>query len=112
VTEPPGEFMYKVIAFSGASDSRKRSWATMAAETVSFTSPLRQMIRSWRSLEKISEVRQPPPTVSVMNGTGVHDLGSDRDGGREEKYRMPLNKALRAGARSILVVNIMYDFTN
>ena len=48
----------------------------------------------------------------MMNGTGVHDLGSERDGGREEKDRMPLNKALRAGARSILVVNIVYYFTN
>lgn len=53
------------MAFSGPSDSRKRSCATTAAERDSLTSPLRQMIRSCRSLEKISDVRQPPPcTIS------------------------------------------------
>lgn len=54
MTEPPGELMYRVIGFEGASDSRKRSCATMDAERVSFTSPLRQMMRSWSSLEKMS----------------------------------------------------------
>ena len=46
VTDPPGELIYKLIGFSGLSASRKRSCATMFAETVSSTWPLRQMIRS------------------------------------------------------------------
>ena len=46
VTEPPGEFMYKWIGFSGLSASRKSSWATIEADTVSSTCPLRQIIRS------------------------------------------------------------------
>ena len=57
VTDPPGELMYSVMALSGLSASSQRSWATMAAETVSSTSPLRQTIRScilldWSSPEK------------------------------------------------------------
>ena len=46
--------MYRVIGFEGESDSRKRSWATMEAERTSSTGPLRQMMRSVRSLEKMS----------------------------------------------------------
>ena len=57
VTEPPGEFMYSVIGFEGESDSRKRSWATMEAERTSSTGPLRQMMRSVRSLEKMSAAK-------------------------------------------------------
>lgn len=32
VTEPPGEFMYIVIGFSGVSDSSQRSCATIEAD--------------------------------------------------------------------------------
>jgi len=39
--------MYSWIGFSGASASRKRSWATMEAETDSSTAPLRQIMRSF-----------------------------------------------------------------
>lgn len=53
--------MYNVIGLLGASDSRKRSCATMEAERTSSTGPLRQMIRSVRSFEKISDVLHPPP---------------------------------------------------
>lgn len=49
--------MYSWIGFSGASASRKRSWATMEAETDSSTAPLRQMMRSffWRHNCKVSK---------------------------------------------------------
>ena len=47
MTEPPGVLIYSWIGFSGASASRKRSWATMDAETDSSTAPLRQMMRSF-----------------------------------------------------------------
>lgn len=46
--------MYKVMGFEGASDSRNRSCATMEAERMSSTGPLRQIMRSVRSLEKMS----------------------------------------------------------
>lgn len=39
--------MYSWIGFSGASASRKRSWATMEAEMDSSTAPLRQIMRSF-----------------------------------------------------------------
>lgn len=39
--------IYSWIGLSGASASRKRSWATMEAETDSSTAPLRQIIRSY-----------------------------------------------------------------
>lgn len=39
--------MYSWIGFSGASASRKRSWATIEAETDSSTAPLRQIMRSF-----------------------------------------------------------------
>ena len=47
MTEPPGEFMYRWIGLEGSSASRKRSWATMEAETVSSMGPLRHIILSW-----------------------------------------------------------------
>ena len=46
VTEPPGELIYKWIGFWGLSASRKRSWATIDADMVSSTSPLRHIMRS------------------------------------------------------------------
>lgn len=39
--------MYSWIGFSGASASRKSSWATIEAETDSSTAPLRQIMRSF-----------------------------------------------------------------
>jgi hypothetical protein len=42
-----------------------------------------------------------------MYGTGVQDLGSVL-GGTEEKDLMPDLNALRAGARSILVANMVW----
>lgn len=45
--------MYSWIGFSGASASRKRSWATMEAETDSSTAPLRQIMRSFFHVNKI-----------------------------------------------------------
>jgi hypothetical protein len=47
VTEPPGELMYRWMGFWGLSASRKRSWATIEADKVSSTSPLRQTMRSY-----------------------------------------------------------------
>jgi hypothetical protein len=49
VTEPPGLLIYRVMALSALSDSSQSSWATMAADKESFTSPLRHMIRSYTS---------------------------------------------------------------
>lgn len=71
VTDPPGVLMYSEMGFSGASASRKRSCATMDAETDSSTAPLRQMIRSINRRENMSCVRQPPPIVSVTYGVGT-----------------------------------------
>jgi hypothetical protein len=44
--------------------------------------------------------------VSVINGTGVHDFGSER-GGIDEKALILDRIIFRVGARSILVVNIL-----
>lgn len=43
--------------------------------------------------------------VSVMNGTGVHDFGSDL-GGNEEKVLILERMVFRAGARSNFIENI------
>lgn len=56
VTDPPGELMYRFIGFSGLSASRKSSCATMDAEVVSSTSPLRHTMRSFSSREKMSSL--------------------------------------------------------
>lgn len=56
MTEPPGELMYSVMALSGASDSRKSNCATMAAESVSLTSPFRQTMRSYIRVSATSSV--------------------------------------------------------
>jgi len=48
--------MYSEMSLSGLSASRKRSWATMAAEAVSFTSPFRQTMRSLSRRENMSSV--------------------------------------------------------
>jgi hypothetical protein len=44
--------------------------------------------------------------VSVMYGIGVHALGGSDRAGIEEKHRSPALRALRAGARRNLVVNM------
>lgn len=59
----------------GSEASRKSSWATMEAESTSSTSPFRQMMRSLRRREKMSEVWMPPWTVSVTKGMGRAALG-------------------------------------
>lgn len=46
--------MYKLMGLCGLSASRKRSWATIEAEVVSSTPPLRQMMRSFSRREKMS----------------------------------------------------------
>lgn len=46
----------------------------MDAEMVSSTSPLRQMMRSLRSREKMSEVCQEPLVWSVTKGMGMANL--------------------------------------
>lgn len=55
---------------SGASDSRKRSWATTAAERVSLTSPFKQIIRS-------CDVTVSWILGSVDGGIYLKELGED-----------------------------------
>lgn len=45
--------------------------------------------------------------VSVMYGIGVQALGGSDLDAWEEKHRKPNRQALRAGARNILVVNMV-----
>lgn len=45
--------------------------------------------------------------VSVMYGIGVQALGGSVRAGMEEKHRNPVGMTLRAGARRILVANIL-----
>jgi hypothetical protein len=54
VTDPPGEFMYKLMGLSGLSASRKSNCATIVADIDWLTSPFRHIIRSLSSREKIS----------------------------------------------------------
>lgn len=53
-------------------------------------------------------MRHPPPIVSVIYGTGVHDLfGSDRDGS-EDMDLIPAKTALRAACdRNTRVASIV-----
>jgi hypothetical protein len=46
VTDPPGEFTYMWMSFSGSSASRKSSWAITRLATSSVISCPRKMIRS------------------------------------------------------------------
>ena len=54
VTTPPGELMYIEISFFGFSASRNRSWATTKVAMPSSIGPVMKMMRSFRSLEKMS----------------------------------------------------------
>jgi hypothetical protein len=47
----------------------------MLAESTSSTSPLRQIMRSFKRREKMSEVWIPPETVSVTKGMGRAEVG-------------------------------------
>src|SRR5674476_480486 len=49
VITPPGELTYRLMSFSGSSESRKRSWAMIRFATLSSIASPRKMIRSLRS---------------------------------------------------------------
>src|SRR6266508_5410204 len=69
VTEPPGELIYRLMSLSGSSASRYSIWATTRLASSSSIYVGRKMIRSLRSLEKISKARSPRGVCSTTIGT-------------------------------------------
>lgn len=71
--------MYRVMALSGLSDSSQSSWATMAADRESFTSPLRHTIRSYtdriRYCRRIETVRNSIWYV-LAKASRIYPLGN------------------------------------
>ena len=63
-TEPPGEFMYREMSFSGLSAASRSNLALMSLASGSVTSAPRNTMRSWRRRSNTS----PPGPYDVREG--------------------------------------------